>query len=73
VADGVEQCGPSAVGFCEAGGGVGGGTELALPVGDRDRGLEAAKGEWLLLAASHNLRKLHGHLGITGLQALATG
>ena len=36
------------------------------------RGLEAARGEWLLLAACHNIRKLHGHIGVTGLAALAT-
>ncbi|QIV79882.1 IS1182 family transposase [Mycolicibacterium frederiksbergense] len=34
------------------------------------RGLDQARGEWLLLAACHNLRKLHGHIGITGLTAL---
>lgn len=37
------------------------------------RGLDQARGEWLLLAACHNLRKLHGHIGITGLAALTTG
>ncbi len=37
------------------------------------RGLDAAKGEWLLLAACHNLRKLHGHVGTDGLATLATG
>ena len=36
------------------------------------RGLDGAKGEWLLLAACHNLRKLHRHLGNDGLAALAT-
>lgn len=36
------------------------------------RGLGGAKGEWLLLAACHNLRKLHGHIGIAGLRELAT-
>lgn len=36
------------------------------------RGLDAAKGEWLLLAACHNLRKLHGHAGIEGIEALAS-
>ena len=36
------------------------------------RGLEGAKGEWLLLAACHNLRKLHRHIGIDGLQTLTT-
>ena len=35
------------------------------------RGLDQARGEWLLLAACHNLRKLHGHIGITGLAALS--
>jgi hypothetical protein len=35
------------------------------------RGLEAAQGEWLLLAACHNLRKLHGNIGIDGLRNLA--
>lgn len=35
-------------------------------------GLDGARGEWLLLAACHNLRKLHGHIGITGLAALST-
>lgn len=34
------------------------------------RGLDQARGEWLLLAACHNLRKLHGHIGITGLAIL---
>ena len=34
------------------------------------RGLEQARGEWLLLAACHNIRKLHGHIGLTGLSAL---
>ena len=37
------------------------------------RGLEQAKGEWLLLAACHNLRKLHSNLGADGLTGLATG
>ena len=36
------------------------------------RGLDQARGEWLLLAACHNLRKLHGHIGVTGLAALPT-
>ncbi len=35
------------------------------------RGLDQAKGEWQLLAACHNLRKLHGHIGVHGLNALA--
>ena len=34
------------------------------------RGLESARGEWKLLAACHNLRKLHGHLGTAGLASL---
>ena len=36
------------------------------------RGLDGAKGEWLLLAACHNLRKLNGHIGTDGLTALAS-
>jgi transposase len=36
------------------------------------RGLDQARGEWLLLAACHNLRKLHVHIGVNGLAALAT-
>jgi hypothetical protein len=35
------------------------------------RGLDGARGEWLLLAACHNLRKLHGFTGVSGLAALA--
>ena len=35
------------------------------------RGLEQARGEWQLLAACHNLRKLHGHIGVSGLPGLA--
>ena len=35
------------------------------------RGLDGARGEWLLLAACHNLRKLHGHVGVAGLNGLA--
>lgn len=35
------------------------------------RGLDQARGEWLLLAACHNLRKLHGHIGVYGLAGLA--
>jgi len=35
------------------------------------RGLDQARGEWLLLATCHNLRKLHRHVGVTGLAALA--
>lgn len=34
------------------------------------RGIEQARGEWLLLAACHNLRKLHGHIGVAGLATL---
>ena len=36
------------------------------------RGLEAARDEWRLLAACHDLRKLHRHLGASGLAGLAT-
>jgi transposase len=36
------------------------------------RGLDGARGEWLLLAACHNLRKLHGKIGSDGLAGLAT-
>jgi transposase len=36
------------------------------------RGLDAAYGEWLLLATCHNLRKLHGHIGVAGLAGLVT-
>ena len=35
------------------------------------RGLDGARGEWLLLAACHNLRKLHATIGNHGLAALA--
>lgn len=35
------------------------------------RGIDGARGEWLLLAACHNLRKLHGHIGVAGLNGLA--
>ena len=34
------------------------------------RGQDNARHEWKLLAACHNLRKLHGHLGINGLGSL---
>jgi transposase len=34
------------------------------------RGLDNAREEWQLLAACHNLRKLHRHLGIDGLGSL---
>lgn len=37
------------------------------------RGLTGANGEWRLLAACHNLRKLHGYAGIEGLAALTSG
>jgi transposase len=36
------------------------------------RGLDGARGEWLLLAACHNLRKLHGNIGTDGLRNMAT-
>ena len=36
------------------------------------RGIDGARGEWLLLAACHNLRKLHGHIGVAGLNGLRT-
>ncbi len=36
------------------------------------RGLDGARGEWLLLATCHNLRKLHGHVGTAGLARLAS-
>lgn len=35
------------------------------------RGIDGARGEWLLLAACHNLRKLHAHVGLAGLNGLA--
>jgi transposase len=34
------------------------------------RGLDKARGEWQLIAACHNLRKLHGHIGTAGLAKL---
>ena len=34
------------------------------------RGLDNAVQEWHLLATCHNLRKLHGHLGVAGLGTL---
>ena len=34
------------------------------------RGLDNARGEWKLLAACHNLRKLYGHVGTAGLGSL---
>jgi transposase len=37
------------------------------------RGLDGARGEWLLLAACHNLRKLHRKIGMNGLAALHAG
>jgi transposase len=36
------------------------------------RGMDRARGEWRLLAACHNLRKIFGHLGVGGLALLAT-
>ncbi len=36
------------------------------------RGLDNARSEWELLATCHNLRKLHGHLGVAGLRSLRT-
>lgn len=36
------------------------------------RGQDAARSEWLLLSACHNLRKLHGNIGSNGLAGLAT-
>lgn len=36
------------------------------------RGHTAARDEWLLLAACHDLRKLHGKIGVSGLGTLAT-
>jgi transposase len=36
------------------------------------RGHAAARDEWLLLAACHDFRKLHGKIGVSGLAALAT-
>jgi hypothetical protein len=36
------------------------------------RGLDNARSEWELLATCHNVRKLHGHLGVTGLGSLRT-
>jgi hypothetical protein len=35
------------------------------------RGEDGARGEWRLLAACHNLRKIFRHAGTTGLAALA--
>ena len=36
------------------------------------RGRQAARDEWLLLAACHDFRKLHGKIGVSGLGTLAT-
>jgi transposase len=36
------------------------------------RGQNGARAEWRLLAACHNLRKIFGHVGLTGLAQLAT-
>lgn len=33
------------------------------------RRLDGVQGDWLQLAACHNLRKLHGHIGLAGLVA----
>ncbi|WP_232070652.1 hypothetical protein [Mycobacterium lacus] len=35
------------------------------------RGLDQPHGEWLLPATRHNLRKLHGHVGVTGPASIA--
>ena len=35
------------------------------------RGIDGARGEWLLLTACHNLRKLHGLVGVNGRADLA--
>jgi len=35
------------------------------------RGEDGARGEWRLLAACHNLRKIFRHAGTAGLAALA--
>ena len=34
------------------------------------RGIDNARQEWNLLAACHNLRKLHGHIGLAGLATI---
>lgn len=34
------------------------------------RGIDGARGEWLLLAACHNLRKLHNTIGTAGLKRI---
>jgi transposase len=36
------------------------------------RGRQSARDEWLLLAACHDFRKLHGKIGVSGLGSLAT-
>lgn len=36
------------------------------------RGHDAARNEWLLLAACHDFRKLHGKIGVSGLGTLTT-
>jgi transposase len=36
------------------------------------RGRQAARDEWLLLAACHDFRKLHGKIGVSGLAGLTT-
>ena len=35
------------------------------------RGTAAVRGEWRLLAACHNLRKIFNHVGVGGLAPLA--
>lgn len=37
------------------------------------RGLEAAQAEWKLITATHNLRKLHRHIGAVGQTPVPTG
>jgi hypothetical protein len=36
------------------------------------RGADGTRGEWRLLTACHNLRKIFGHLGLDGLALAAT-
>ncbi len=45
---------------------------LLLPPSLVLRGRDAARNEWLLLAACHDFRKLHGRIGVSGLGSLAT-
>ncbi len=42
------------------------GRQLLLP------GEDGARGEWRILSACHNLRKIFGHLGLDALPRLAT-